>query len=181
MVRKEMNGMENKRSIFRQESLDRVESPEKLDKFIKASRPSAWVAVIALLVLAIAVIVWGFTGRIPKVYVTKGVSFADGNIYCYIVPDDISAITQGCQVNITLPDNDMIGGTVAEVSTVPYSGKEISDLLKKDWLAYQFVQDDYGVYMYQVRIETKETVPVDYIVSASIITDNVKPLVFLFN
>ena len=173
--------MENKKSIFRQESLDRVESPEKLDKFIKASKPSAWIIVMAFLILVVAVIVWGFTGRIPKVYAAKGASLADGNIYCYVAPDDISSMAEGCEVNITLPDNSMIDGSVVEISSIPYSAEEISDILEKDWLTYQLVQDDESLYMYQIKIKTDEAVPEDYIVSASIITDNVKPIVYLFN
>lgn len=47
----------DKQSIFRRESLDRVESPEQLDAYIKVSHPKVWLIMAALLVAVISVIV----------------------------------------------------------------------------------------------------------------------------
>ena len=46
----------DKQSIFRRESLDRVESPEQLDSYIKVSHPKVWLIMAALLVAVISVI-----------------------------------------------------------------------------------------------------------------------------
>ena len=37
----------DKQSIFRRESLDRVESPEQLDAYIKVSHPKVWLIMAA--------------------------------------------------------------------------------------------------------------------------------------
>ena len=56
----------DKQSIFRRESLDRVESPEQLDAYIKVSHPKVWLIMAALLVAVISVIVWSVVGSLPQ-------------------------------------------------------------------------------------------------------------------
>lgn len=63
-----------KRSIFRKESLDRIESPEQLDEYIKVSHPKVWMMIGALLVAALAVIVWSVVGTLPQTMEVKGVT-----------------------------------------------------------------------------------------------------------
>lgn len=48
--------MNNK--LFRKTSIDRVSSPEQLDDYIKVSQPSAWIVIIAAIVLLAALLVW---------------------------------------------------------------------------------------------------------------------------
>ena len=63
--------MEKKKSIFRQESLDRVESPEQLDQYIRVSTPSAWIMVSALLIASASLLIWSFTGSLPQTITVK--------------------------------------------------------------------------------------------------------------
>ena len=66
----------DKKSIFRRESLDRVESPEQLDAYIKVSHPKVWLIMAALLVAVISVIVWSVVGSLPQTMTVKGVTVA---------------------------------------------------------------------------------------------------------
>ena len=50
--------------IFRQESIDKVSSPEKLDDYIRVTTPSVWIALAAIVALLIGVIVWGCFGEL---------------------------------------------------------------------------------------------------------------------
>ncbi len=50
--------------IFRQKSIDKVSSPEKLDDYIRVTTPSVWIALAAIVVLLIGVIVWGCFGEL---------------------------------------------------------------------------------------------------------------------
>ena len=50
--------------IFRQKSIDKVSSPEKLDNYIKVTTPSVWITLAAILVLLIGAIVWGIFGEL---------------------------------------------------------------------------------------------------------------------
>lgn len=54
--------------IFRKESIDRVNSPEQLNDYIRCVRPSVWVALGAIAVLLAGVIVWGVFGQIDGLH-----------------------------------------------------------------------------------------------------------------
>ena len=51
-------------SIFRQKSIDRISSPEKIDDYMKITGISMWLILGCILLLLAAAIIWGFTGRI---------------------------------------------------------------------------------------------------------------------
>ena len=60
--------MDEKRTdsgLFRQKSLDRVSSPEKLNDYIRVTTPSVWLALAAVLVMLAGMIVWSVFGTIP--------------------------------------------------------------------------------------------------------------------
>ena len=52
-------------SLFRKSSLDRVQSPEQLNDYIRVPNPSGWVVVIATLVFLIAALIWGALAWLP--------------------------------------------------------------------------------------------------------------------
>lgn len=51
-------------SIFRQKSLDRVSSPERLNDYIRVTRPSVWLVLAAVILLLTGMIVWSITGTV---------------------------------------------------------------------------------------------------------------------
>ena len=50
--------------IFRQKSIDKVSSPEKLDNYLRVTTPSVWITLAAILVLLIGALVWGIFGEL---------------------------------------------------------------------------------------------------------------------
>ncbi|MEM9806243.1 MAG: hypothetical protein AAF959_13265 [Cyanobacteria bacterium P01_D01_bin.56] len=52
-------------SIFRQEALERLSSPEQLDQLMKIVSPRSWLPLLTIGGLLGAAIVWGCEGRIP--------------------------------------------------------------------------------------------------------------------
>lgn len=52
-------------SIFRQESLERLSSPEQLDQLMQVIRPKSWIPLATLGSLIFAALLWGVLGRIP--------------------------------------------------------------------------------------------------------------------
>ena len=54
--------MEN--SIFRQKSIDRISSPEKIDEYTRISGISVWIILECIVLFLAAAVFWGFTGRI---------------------------------------------------------------------------------------------------------------------
>ena len=50
--------------IFRQKSIDKVSSPEKLDDYIRVTTPGVWITITALVILLVGTIVWGTLGEL---------------------------------------------------------------------------------------------------------------------
>ena len=50
------------KNIFREKSLERIESPEQLNTYIKVINPSIWIILGAIIVLLFGFLVWGFWG-----------------------------------------------------------------------------------------------------------------------
>ena len=125
----------DKQNIFRRESLDRVESPEQLDAYIKVSHPKVWLIMAALLVAVISVIVWSVVGSLPQTMTVKGVTVGGNVINCYECVENANTNLIGCKANITLPDGRNISGKVEAVSQNPYSQEEIRAEISEDWFA----------------------------------------------
>lgn len=59
--------------LYRKSSLERISSPEQLDKVLKVTSPMSWLALIgATLILAVTAI-WSIIGTIPVTITTKGI------------------------------------------------------------------------------------------------------------
>lgn len=78
---------EVKKSIFRQQSLERISSPEQLDQFLQVTRPSTWMVLGAIIVLLLGFCVWGVLGHLDT-KVDVAVVSEDGIVMC-VVPSDI--------------------------------------------------------------------------------------------
>jgi HlyD family secretion protein len=66
-------GQAKKKSIFRQDALDRLSSPERLDQLMQVIKPTDWIALMALAGLSACGIIWSITGRIPVTAEGRGV------------------------------------------------------------------------------------------------------------
>lgn len=80
------------KSLFRQSSIDRVQSPEQLNDYIKVSNPSAWIVLIAAIILLVSVIVWSIFGTIEM---NKSITTIDenGNAVVTTVTEEIHPIS----------------------------------------------------------------------------------------
>lgn len=101
--------------LFREKSMEKVNSPEQLNDYIRVSNPSVWMVLAAVIVLLAGICVWGVFGHLDTVVETECVCL-DHTVTCYIQEADISGITTGTLASI--------GGneyTVAEVAAFPVS------------------------------------------------------------
>ncbi len=172
-----------KRSIFTRESLDHVTSPEKLDDYIRIAGTGIWILVAALLITVVAVFFWGFTGSLPKSVSVNGLVDPD-NENCVISLIDASEYSgddlEGKEAVITLPDSNRVDGTVADVSVYPLSEDELMEMLGNDWTSSRLITSDYS-YVLLIQPEEDLSELANKILDVSIITDEVKPISFLFS
>lgn len=64
--------------VFRQSALDRLSSPEQLDRLITLTKPRDWLAAVALAAVIALGLVWSIYGAVPVRVVGKGIMIATG-------------------------------------------------------------------------------------------------------
>lgn len=59
--------------LYRKSSLERISSPEQLDKVIKVTSPMSWLALIGITLIIVVTIIWSIVGTIPETITSKGI------------------------------------------------------------------------------------------------------------
>jgi hypothetical protein len=167
-------------SIFRQESLDRISSPEQLDEYIRVSNPGIWLMLLALLILFASVLVWGFTGSLPKTLTVNGVMAENKQVVCFIDATELSKDIRGCKAQVTSAGNASYNGLVSAVSQNPYSAIEIAAKYESDWVTQKLVTSDYS-YAVTIKLSGNPTYADGTIARVTIITEEVKPISYVLN
>lgn len=155
-------------SIFRKESLKKVSSPEELNDYIKVTSPGVWLAIAAAAALLIAALVWAIFGSLESSVTVQGLA-KDGKVQCFVT--DTSAIHEGCSVQVGGKE-----GKVTSVSTRPISREQAIETSGGD--EYDVYCLDLSDWNYVVEITAADVS--DGLVTASVVTDSVSPLSFLF-
>ncbi|MFW9264549.1 NHLP bacteriocin system secretion protein [Nostoc sp. CALU 546] len=72
--------LNQKRSIFRKESLERLSSPERLDELMQVVNPRSWLPLAALGSIVGVAVIWSIYGRIPITVEGRGVLIYPSNV-----------------------------------------------------------------------------------------------------
>ena len=77
--------MEEKKEfkLFREKSLEAVESPEALNDYLRVTSPGVWLVLSAVIVLLIGAVLWGIFGCINTT-LPVAVSSAEGQCVCVV-------------------------------------------------------------------------------------------------
>ena len=93
--------MEEKK-LFRDEALETVSNPEQLDQHVRITRPYIWVIISAIVVMAILVGIWAFTGNISSGTDAKGVVFPADSV---IISNSVS---NGVVTDVLVKENSIV-------------------------------------------------------------------------
>ena len=66
--------------LFRKKALDRLSSPEQLDRTMSFVGPRAWILLLASLVLLVGLLFWGFFGSVATKVSGAGILLGMGNV-----------------------------------------------------------------------------------------------------
>ena len=107
------------KSLFRGEAMDKMLSPDELDRLMRVTDPRGWLALIALLALAAAAVVWGVFGTVPvQVKGDKGVLLG-GDSRSQAVSQTSGLVTD---VRVEIGDDVQEGQVLARI--LPNEGAE---------------------------------------------------------
>ncbi len=59
--------------LYRKSALERISSPEQLDKALTVTSPMSWLSLIAVTMLILVTVIWSVTGTIPVTVTTVGI------------------------------------------------------------------------------------------------------------
>lgn len=159
-------------AIFNKTSLDKVNSPEQLNDYIRVSNPGIFVVLAAVFVLLAAAAVWSVTWELPTSISAVGVA-EDGRMICYLSTENAQEVQAGMEVEI----NGENAGKVLSVSEEPLSAAEVTASLNSDYLAYLLSLSGWNM---EVIIDATDLED-GKLYSVSIVTDKIRPIGFLLN
>lgn len=90
---------EKKESIFRKKSLDRISSPEELDRYLSVTGPGVWFPLIAVAVLLIGVLCWMVLGHLDTTLQVAVLSDGESAV-CYVPYEKTDMALKGGSVSI---------------------------------------------------------------------------------
>lgn len=156
-----------KKELFRKKSMDKISSPDQLNDYIHVSNPSAWIIIVAVIVVLIGACVWGIFGKLEtKVPVAAA---SDGkSITCFVPEKSADAVKVGMPIVI---DNK------------EYAISSISD----DPIAMTADYDEYILHVGNLKVgqwvyKANSNSDIDEgVYSAYIVTEKISPISFVFN
>jgi hypothetical protein len=91
-------------ALFRRKALERVSSPEQLDRVVRAALPLQWVALVALLLVVAAAVAWAVIATVPTTLSGAGIYLPVGGLHPASTPiagtvTASPALTVGAQVS----------------------------------------------------------------------------------
>ena len=154
-------------SIFRKSTVDRMNSPEQLNEYIRVARPGVWLVLGAIILLLVGVIVWGVSGTVTTVVNTA--VFADGENapMCFVRAGDAADIEPGMEMTIG-------EGTIATVVSV--SG-ETNEATTEDSYVLQFAGIRAGDLYCSLEIEAEGLETGIY--KGEIVVERIRPITFV--
>ena len=99
-------------NIFRDVSLDRLSSPDELDRLLRVTDTKAWIAEIAIFAIIVVALVWGYTGRVASTVSGQGVIVRTGGVLNVVAAG--SGVVAHLKVNVG--DKISAGQIVATVA-----------------------------------------------------------------
>ena len=102
-----MESKENK--LFRQEALERLSSPERLDQMMQVVNRRAWLPLSTIGSLVVVAIIWSVFGRIPLTVNGQGVLIRPRNVVPFQVPSEGQIVTLNLKSGDRIKPGDVLG------------------------------------------------------------------------
>lgn len=152
--------------FFRQKSIDRINSPESLNDYVKVTNPSLWFILAGVLALMIGVFAWAAFGKIDtNIYVAAEAK--SGGIMLYVDETEIDKISVG--MSVTIADARC---TVEAIADRPVKAVEVDE--------YVLHKGNMEASMWVYPVSVVGTVQ-DGVYMAAITVEQTSPMSFVFN
>lgn len=168
MAENKDNNSGNKNKLFREKNLERLESPEKLNDYLRVTSPAVWMILVTIILLLAGVCIWGVFGRIQAT-------------------TQAAVVTENGQSVCLVPNSALEG--VLEYRSVKVNGEERE--LLPDVLEPQVISDETNVYVMLTGglrvgdivypISLAQPLETDGIEAGTLVTEILSPMALCFN
>lgn len=153
--------LNQKRSLFRKESLERLSSPERLDQLMRVIGPNSWLPLTSLCFLIVIATIWSIYGRIPITIQGRGVLIypqqvvpiqATGSGQLLSLNVKVGDVVKKGQVIATINQNDLqkqLHQQVAKLAELQAQNQSISFLQKQQTQMQQTANQQQRQYLEQ--------------------------------
>lgn len=153
-------------SVFRQKNIEKINSPESLNDYVKVTNPSVWVILIAIVLLIVGACVFGALTKVDT-EVLAVAEAKDGKITVYVDEAEIDKLSTGMEVKIEGKEYK-----ISSMADRPLKAEEIDDyVLHKGNM-------EMSAWIYPMEVEGSSE---DGVYPAAIIAEQVSPLSYVFN
>ena len=159
---------EKKQSLFREKSLERLESPEKLNDYLRVTSPGVWLVLATVIVLLAGVCIWGVFGRIDAT-VSAAVVTENEKSICLVPVEALDGVIKNRTVTVE--------GRAMELQPAALEPQVITE----DTNIYTILAGNLAVGDIVYPVELSEPMDEDGIVSGILITETLSPAALFFN
>ena len=86
-------------SIFREKSIQKVQSPDNLNEYIRVSNPGIWILMVSVLFLLLGLCIWGCFGQL-RTEVQAEARCENGVVRCLLSDDSAAGVQPGMTVEL---------------------------------------------------------------------------------
>ena len=161
-------------NLFNKKAVEKLQSPEALDRYVRVARPGVWVILVACALLLGGLIVWGIFGTV-YVNVNGTCVRMDDQVLCFLSEENTSHIRVGNDATV-----ESAHLSVASISDNPLSYNEVKEIVQSDYLVSKLVGDEEWVYEVDLDGDDVSELKEGVSLSVSITTDHVSPFDLVF-
>ncbi len=92
--------------LYRKESMDRIQSPEQLNDYLRMTNPSIWVVLSAVIVLLAGLLIWSAFARIDSH--ADGMAQVENGVMTVWFNDDAQVQNVSSGMEVTVGDSDSV-------------------------------------------------------------------------
>ena len=133
-------------NLFGRSAVSRIASADELDHYVKVTNPSAWVIIVAALLLVCGILIWALVAVVPVTVETTGLNVQGRHVICWV---DEATAKKIQDTGATARVADVEAKSV-DVIPLPMSSSEVMQFLGSDFYTEALKLDDWN---YRVDIE----------------------------
>ena len=157
-----------KSKLFREKNLERLESPEQLNDYLRVTSPGVWMILSAVVLLLIGVFIWGVFGRIEAT-TQAAVVTENGGSTCIVPQSAIKGVLQYRTVKIDGVEKELVPDVLEP------------EVIKDSTNVYVMITGGLKVGDIVYPIDLAEALEADGITAGTLVTEELSPIELFFN